>query len=70
MNVQYGPQLVEEDIPNILDFLELTLRFKGYPVVTATNGQEALEHIEREHPAVVITDILMPKMEGFALPNK
>lgn len=67
MNIPYGPLLVVEDIPNVLELLEVTLRFKGYPVVTARNGQEALEKIASEHPALVITDILMPKMDGYAL---
>src|SRR5512141_2220301 len=67
MNIPYGPLLVVEDIPNVLEFLEVTLRFKGYPVVTARNGQEALEAIQRERPALIITDILMPRMDGFAL---
>lgn len=67
MNIPYGPILVVEDVPHILELLAVTLRFKGYPVVTATNGQEALEEIEKERPALVITDILMPKMDGFAL---
>ena len=70
MNVPYGPIIVVEDFPHILELLEVTLRFKGYPVVTATNGQEALEQIERERPALVITDILMPKMDGFSLAYK
>lgn len=67
MNIPYGPILVVEDVPNILDYLAVTLRFKGYPVITAVNGQEALEKIKAERPALVITDILMPKMDGFAL---
>ncbi len=62
-----GPLLVVEDIPNVLELLEVTLRFKGYPVVTARNGAEAIEVIHRERPALVITDILMPKMDGYAL---
>ena len=70
MNVPFGPILVVEDIPNVLELLEVTLRFKGYPVVTATNGQEALEVIKKELPALVITDILMPKMDGYALAQK
>lgn len=70
MNVPYGPLIVVEDFPHILELLEVTLRFKGYPVVTASNGQEALEQIEREHPALVITDILMPRMDGFTLAYK
>ena len=67
MNIPYGPILVVEDVPHILELLAVTLRFKGYPAVTATNGQEALEKTEGEHPALVITDILMPKMDGFTL---
>jgi CheY-like chemotaxis protein len=65
-----GPLMVVEDIPNVLELLEVTLRFKGYPVVTARNGQEAVDVILREHPALVITDILMPKMDGYALAQR
>ena len=67
MNIPYGPILVVEDNPNVLELLDVTLRFKGYPVVTARNGQEAMAKIIAEHPAVVITDILMPRMDGFSL---
>jgi CheY-like chemotaxis protein len=67
MNIPYGPILGVDDMPNVLELVEGTLRFKGYPVVTATNGQEALELVHRERPALIITDILMPKMDGFAL---
>ncbi len=67
MTIPHGPLLVVEDVPNILELLDVTLRFKGYPVMTARDGQEALEKIEAEHPALIITDILMPKLDGFAL---
>lgn len=70
MSIPYGPLLVVEDVPNILELLEVTLRFKGYPVITATNGQEALEQVAHQMPALVITDILMPKLDGFALAQK
>ena len=70
MNTQTGPILVVEDIPNVLELLEVTLRFKGYQVNTARNGQEALEAVTKEQPVLVITDILMPKMDGFALAQK
>jgi len=62
-----GPILVVEDIPNVLELLEVTLRFQGYQVISAHNGQEALEILEKETPALIITDILMPKLDGFAL---
>jgi len=70
MNIPPGPLLVVEDVPNVLELLEMTLRFKGYPVITAHNGQEALEKILKEHPSLVITDILMPKMDGYALAHR
>jgi CheY-like chemotaxis protein len=63
---QQGHILVVEDVPNILELLEVTLRFKGYQVATARNGQEALEKIKQERPALIITDILMPTMDGYA----
>lgn len=62
-----GPLLIVEDIPNILELLEVTLRFKGYNVITACNGQEALELVAKEIPRLVITDILMPKMDGYTM---
>lgn len=67
MTNQPGPLLVVEDVPNVLELLEVTLRFKGYPVVTARDGLEALEKVAEERPALIITDILMPKMDGYAL---
>lgn len=70
MDTSKGYLLVVEDIPDILKLLEATLTFKGHRVVTARNGEEALEAIERERPSLVITDILMPKMDGFNLVHR
>ncbi len=64
-NTVYGPILIVEDVPNVLELLEVTLRFKGYSVITAHNGEEALEVIEKTRPVLIITDILMPKMDGY-----
>ncbi len=70
MNDSYGPILVVEDVPNILDLLDITLRFKGYTVIKSRNGQEALDRIAEQLPALVITDILMPTMDGYAFVQK
>jgi CheY-like chemotaxis protein len=70
MCVSQGPILVVEDVPNILELVAVTLRFKGYQVVTASNGEDALERIAEQRPALVVTDILMPKLDGFALMYK
>ena len=70
MNPKTGPLLVVEDNNDILRLLDTTLTFKGYRVVTARNGSEALTAIEKERPAVIITDILMPQMDGFSLVHR
>jgi CheY-like chemotaxis protein len=64
--MQTGPILVVEDVPNVLELIEVTLRFKGYQVITASNGQEGLAAARAEKPAMIITDILMPKLDGYA----
>jgi len=68
--MKQGYLLIVEDVPDILRLLEETLKFKGYNAVTARNGQEALELIKRERPAMVITDIMMPKLDGFGLVHR
>lgn len=67
MNDSSGPILIVEDIPHILELLEVTLKFKGYEVITARNGDEALEIISSDPPVLILTDILMPKLDGYAL---
>lgn len=67
MNIPYGPILIVEDNDHVRELLEVTLRFKGYPVLAAKNGEEAVNFIKQEHPALIITDILMPKMDGYTL---
>jgi len=67
MNIPQGPILVVEDVSNIRDLLQYTLKFKGYPVITAHNGEDALEKISQERPALIISDVLMPVMDGFDL---
>jgi DNA-binding response OmpR family regulator len=70
MNVGQGYLLVVEDDPDISILLEKTLTIRGYRVITACNGAEGLEMIRRERPALVIADIMMPKMDGFGLVHR
>jgi CheY-like chemotaxis protein len=70
MNTLKGHLLVVEDTPDTLELVNVTLTFKGYRVITARNGHEALEAIQRERPALIITDILMPQMDGFSLVHR
>ncbi len=70
MNTTSAPVLIVEDNPHVRELLEVTLRFKGYPVASVSNGLDALEWIANEMPALLITDILMPKMDGFSLAHQ
>ena len=70
MTTSPGPILAVEDVPDTLQLVDVALRFKGYRVVTARNGREALKAIEAERPSLIITDILMPGMDGFSLVNR
>ena len=70
MNTRQGYLLIVEDDPDILKLLETTLTFRGYRVITARNGNEGLEVIKKERPAIVITDIMMPKLDGFGLVHR
>ncbi|MFQ5943615.1 MAG: response regulator [Anaerolineales bacterium] len=65
-----GPILIVEDIPYLLELMEVTLKYKGYPVITARDGDEALSTISVEKPALILTDVLMPKLDGFAFAHK
>ena len=62
--------LVVEDSPTQAENLRYRLEQQGYKVYVARNGEEALKMIGRIRPAIVISDILMPKMDGFLLCKK
>ncbi|MGH7419701.1 MAG: sigma-54-dependent transcriptional regulator [Candidatus Rokuibacteriota bacterium] len=62
--------LVVDDEAEIRSLLGAVLQSKGYEVVTADDGAAALQQIQREHPAVVLMDLSMPRMGGMdALPE-
>lgn len=62
--------MVVDDDPDILDVLTMILESQGYHVVTAQNGVEGLAKVEAEKPELMILDLLMPKMDGFAVYKK
>lgn len=59
--------LVVDDDPDILDAVTMILQSQGYEIVTAQNGIEALANLKAEKPDLMILDLLMPKMDGFAV---
>jgi len=62
--------LVVDDNPDKLRLLEAALGLAGYRVTTATDGDEALAAIESFQPDLVITDVMMPRMNGYELAQR
>lgn len=56
--------LIADDEPNIVVSLEYLLKRAGYTVLVARDGQEAIDTIRRERPALVLLDVMMPKKSG------
>lgn len=57
--------LIADDEPNILISLEFLMKREGFEVVLARDGQEAIDAILRERPALVLLDVMMPIKTGF-----
>ena len=57
--------LIVDDSPTERFFLASVLVKEGYEVITAENGDEALEKVQAERPSVVIMDVVMPGRSGF-----
>jgi len=57
--------LIVEDDPNLLETIRYNLRKEGYEVVTAGDGEQALDVARRERPGLLILDIMLPKLNGF-----
>jgi len=59
--------LLVEDDELVRDMLTQMLQRASHQVLTATNGEEAIEVLKKAHPDIMITDIIMPKMSGITL---
>lgn len=59
--------LVSDDNPKINEILQKYLRSEGYAVVTAQDGQQALDLFFSHAPDLVLLDVMMPKIDGFAV---
>ena len=57
--------LVVDDLPANVKVLADTLTFKGYRVVTAAGGREALAKVQAEKPDLILLDVMMPEMNGY-----
>ena len=59
--------LIAEDERDIREMIGFTLRFAGHEVILAANGEEALEMAKEVTPALIMTDVRMPKLTGYEL---
>jgi two-component system cell cycle response regulator len=59
--------LVADDDADILRFIEINLRLEGFEVVTARDGHEALAKAAAVRPDLVLLDVLMPGIDGYAI---
>jgi DNA-binding response OmpR family regulator len=65
MSDEKSTVLVVEDEPALIDTLEYSLRRQGYAVSTASDGRAAIELARKEHPDLIILDIMLPGLDGF-----
>ncbi len=60
-----GRVLVVDDEVYILHILDFSLGMEGYEVISATDGEMALQKVQNEKPDLVVLDIMMPKLDGY-----
>lgn len=64
---QKAKVLVVDDEPFNIDVLQQELEELDYQVITASNGKEALEQIKKHQPDLILLDLMMPVLDGFAV---
>jgi two-component system OmpR family response regulator len=62
--------LVVDDEQNIADLVATALRYEGFDVVTAADGRGALDAVRRHAPALVVLDVMLPDIDGFAVQQR
>lgn len=60
-----GKILVVDDEIYIVHILDFSLGMEGYEVLTALDGEQAIEKARAEHPDLIVLDIMMPKLDGY-----
>jgi CheY-like chemotaxis protein len=63
----HGSVLVVDDEPQVVTVLELGLHAAGYATFAAHDGLEAMAQIDRHHPAIMVLDVMMPRMDGWSV---
>ena len=67
MNAPEARLLVVDDEPSIVELLSASLRFAGFEVATATTGADALNKVRELSPDLLVLDVMMPGLDGFAV---
>ena len=62
--------LVVDDESNITDLVSMALRYEGFEVETAATGREAIRMVEKFRPELVILDVMLPDVDGFAVTER
>jgi two-component system OmpR family response regulator len=62
--------LVVDDESNITDLVSMALRYEGFEVETAATGRDAIRLVERFRPELVILDVMLPDVDGFAVTER
>ena len=57
--------LIVDDEKNIVDILTFNLKMEGFDIITAYDGQDALEKYERRRPDLILLDVMLPLLDGF-----
>ena len=60
-----GIVMVVDDADDIRQLISMQLRWRGYEVIEATNGEQAVELAMRNHPGLILMDLSMPVMDGY-----
>ncbi|MCD6426424.1 MAG: response regulator transcription factor [Anaerolineales bacterium] len=57
--------LLVDDEPNIIELAQLYLEREGYRIITASDGRDALDAVEKQRPALMVLDLMMPEVDGL-----
>ena len=68
--MEQGDILVVDDEPSVVEVVSLYLRREGFTVRTARDGREALAEIHSDRPALVILDLMLPKVDGIEIVHR
>ena len=66
---EYKILIVDDVMSNVL-LLKVLLTNEKFNIVTATNGQQALEQVKKENPDLILLDVMMPDMSGFEVAQR